>query len=110
MKRRSFFSLLIVGLVVLLLTNISGCSWLGRLSLSTPQTTPAAAMFVPKQAPVMVSMLVNPNQIDSLGQVVPRGERRKVRAELNKLKTSLLANTGLDYRRDIQPWIGAKLH
>lgn len=109
MKRRSFF-FLIVGLVVLLLTGIGGCSGLGQpLNLSSHQTTPAAARFVPKQSPVMVSMLVNPNQIDSLGQVVTRGERRKVRAELNQLKTSLLANTGLDYRRDIQPWIGDEI-
>lgn len=96
MKRRSFF-FLIVGVAVLLLTGIGGCSWLGRspLSLSTRQTTPVAAMFVPKQAPVMVSMLVNPGG-------------GKVRA-VNQLKTSLLANTGLDYKQDIQPWIGDEI-
>lgn len=96
MKRRSFFSFLIVSVAVLLVTGISGCSWLGQPLLSTRQTTPVAAMFVPKQAPVMVSMLVNPGG-------------GKVRAELNQLKTSLLANTGLDYRQDIQPWIGDEI-
>lgn len=96
MKRRSFF-FLIIGVAVLLLTGIGGCSGLGQpLSLSTRQTTPVAAMFVPKKAPVMVSMLVNPGG-------------GKVRAELNQLKKSLLANTGLDYRRDIQPWIGDEI-
>jgi hypothetical protein len=115
MKRRSFFSFLIVGVVVLMLTGIGGYFWLGRespLSLlrGGRQTTPAAAMFVPKQAPVMASMLVNPNRLESFGQVVARGgERRKLRAQLNDLKTSLLANTGLDYKRDIQPWIGDEI-
>lgn len=101
MKRRSFFSFLIVGVAVLLLTGVGGCSWLvGASPLNLlrggSQTTPLAAMFVPKQAPVMVSMLVNPGG-------------GKVRAELNQLKTSLLANTGLDYRQDIQPWIGDEI-
>jgi len=98
-----------------MLTGIGGYFWLGRespLSLlrGDSQTTPAAAMFVPKQAPVMVSMLVNPNHLESFGQVVARGgEQRKLRAQLNDLKTSLLANTGLDYKRDIQPWIGDEI-
>lgn len=110
MKQRSFF--LIVGVLVLLLTGIGGF-WLVRespLSLrGGSQSTPAAAMFVPKQAPVMVSMLVNPNRIESLAQVVSGSERRKLRTQLQQLKTSLFANTGLDYKRDVQPWIGDEL-
>jgi len=101
MKRRSFFYFLAAGVVVLLLTGISGCQWLGRDPFSLlgggNQTTPAAAMFVPKQTPVMVSLLVNPDRL---------GKRRQ---SLNQLKTSLLANTGLDYRRDLQPWLGNEI-
>ena len=115
MKRRSFFYLLAAGVIVLLLTGIGGYYWLVRdspLSLlqGGNQTTPGAAMFVPKQAPVMASMLVNPNRLEALGQAVTLpGERRRARTELNKLKTSLLANTSLDYRRDIQPWLGDEI-
>jgi hypothetical protein len=108
MKQRSFFSFLIVGVVVLLLT---GCSYLGfgrgnPLSLlrGGSQANPAAAMFVPKQAPAMVSLLVNPDALDSFWQMIASGERRQG-AELSSLKTSLLADTGLDYQRDIKPWI-----
>lgn len=105
MKLSSFFHFLAVSVVMLLLTGIGGCNWLARESPLTSiqggsQTTPEAAMFVPKQAPVTVSLLVNPDRI---------GERRQSRSELNKLKTSLLANTGLDYRRDIQPWLGDEI-
>mgnify|MGYP000303574248 CR=1 FL=1 len=109
-KQRSFF--LIVGVIVLLLTGIGGFWLVRESSLSLrggSQSTPAAAMFVPKQAPVMVSMLVNPNRIESLGQVVSGSERRKLRTQLQQLKTSLFANTGLDYQRDVQPWIGDEL-
>ena len=114
MKRRSFFNLLAAGVVVLLLTGIGGYYWLVRDSplnlFQGGQTIPKAAMFVPKQAPVMASMLVNPNRLEALGLLVTLpGQRRQARTELNKLKTSLLANTSLDYRRDIQPWLGDEI-
>ncbi len=106
MKRRSFFNFLAAGIVVLLLTGIGGCNWLMRESPLTllgggSQTTPAAAMLVSKQSPVIMSLLVNPDRIE--------GWRRRSPLELNQLKTSLLANTGLEYRRDIQPWLGNEI-
>ncbi|MBV8887509.1 MAG: DUF3352 domain-containing protein [Chroococcidiopsidaceae cyanobacterium CP_BM_RX_35] len=102
MKRRSFFYFLAAGVVVLLLTGISGCQLLGQGSPLTRfqggnQATPAAAMFVPKQAPAMVSLLVNPDRLS-----------RKQRS-LNQLKTNLLASTGLEYQRDLQPWLGNEI-
>ncbi len=115
MNRRSFFSFLAAGVVVLLLIGISGYYWIVSQSPLTllrggSQTTPAAAIFVSKQAPVMVSMLVNPDKLESLRQLVTRPlERRRSRSELEGLKTSLLADTGLDYRRDIQPWLGEEI-
>jgi len=44
----------------------------------------------------MVSLLVNPDRLESFRQVGARpGQRRRARQELNQ-KTNLLANTGLD--------------
>lgn len=115
MNRRSFFYSLAASVVVLLLIGISGYYWIVSQSplpllRGGSQTTPTAAMFVSKQAPVMVSMLVNPDKLESLRQLVTSPlERRRSRSELEGLKTSLLADTGLDYRRDIQPWLGEEI-
>ncbi|PIG90685.1 DUF3352 domain-containing protein [Gloeocapsopsis sp. IPPAS B-1203] len=115
MKRRPFFYFLAVSIVVLLLTGIGGCYWLVRGSPLTllqggTQATPEAAIFVPKQAPVMVSILVNPDRLEKLRQAIARPkERRRSRLELDQIKTTLLANTGLDYRRDVQPWLGDEI-
>lgn len=115
MNRRSFFYSLAASVVVLLLIGISGYYWIVSQSPLTllrggSQTTPTAAMFVSKQAPVMVSLLVNPDKLESLRQLVTSPlERRRSRSELEGLKTSLLADTGLDYRRDIQPWLGEEI-
>lgn len=115
MNRRSFFSFLAAGVVVLLLIGISGYFWIISQSPLTlhsggSKTDPAAAMFVSKQAPVMVSLLVNPDKLESLQQLATRSKQGKTSLfDLDDLKTSLLADTGLDYRRDIQPWLGEEI-
>lgn len=112
MKLRSFFSVLIAVVVVLLSIGAGGLVWLtaqSPLGLLKGGATiqPAAAMFVPRQAPLMVSLLVNPDRLDALRQVVARpAERRRARVELAQFKQSLLANTDLSYERDVQPWLG----
>jgi hypothetical protein len=75
-----------------------------------PTTTPAAAVFVSKQTPLLASMLVNPDRLEALRQVFATPEQRsRSHAEFEQIKKSLLANTGLDYSRDIQPWIGDEI-
>ena len=44
-------------------------------------------------------MLVNPDRFEALDGGV----------KLSKLKTSLLANTGLNYQKDVQPWLGSEI-
>jgi len=115
MKLRSFFYALAVGVVMLLLLAGGGWFWVSAhspLTLLQEQEvkTPTAAIFVPKQAPAMISLLVNPDRLAALRQVmVPPQKRRGAIAEFKQLENSLLANLGLDYQRDIQPWIDDEL-
>jgi hypothetical protein len=112
MKLRSFFSILATSVLVLLLVGASGFYWLtARSPLALlrggPTEGPAAAMFIPKQAPAVVSLLVNPERLEAFRQVVAApGARRQSKAEIEQLKQSLLANTGLDYKQDVEPWLG----
>ncbi len=115
MKLRSFFSFLVVGVLALLALSAGGFYWLTtqtplNLLNGGPTTTPAAAVFVSKQAPLLVSMLVNPDRIEALRQVFATpAERNRSHAEFEQIKKSLLVNTNLDYSRDIQPWIGDEI-
>lgn len=115
MKLRSFFSFLIAGVLALLALSAGGFYWLTtqtplNLLNGGPTTTPAAAVFVSKQAPLLASMLVNPDRIEALRQVFATpAERSRSHAEFEQIKKSLLANTDLDYSRDIQPWIGDEI-
>ncbi|MBR8838060.1 MAG: DUF3352 domain-containing protein [Stigonema ocellatum SAG 48.90 = DSM 106950] len=99
MRKRLLLGFLATTVVVLLLIGTTGCNSLsGKTPLSlvggTVTREPSAAIFVSKKAPVMVSMLVNPDRLEG---------------DLSKLKTSLLANTRIDYRKDIQPWLGNEI-
>lgn len=115
MKLRSLFSILAVSVLGILLIGAVGFNWFTTRSPlaslgSKPDASPAAAMFVSKQAPVMASLLVNPDRLEVLSQGIPNsGERRQAKAELEQLKQSLLLSPDLDYKRDVQPWIGDEI-
>ncbi|PMB44334.1 hypothetical protein CEN40_14215 [Fischerella thermalis CCMEE 5205] len=103
MKQALFFRSLAAITMMLLFITISGCSGLSStnsfVGISGTTQQPGAAIFVSQQAPVIMSMLVNPDKLQAL-------ERE---GELSKLKTSLLASTSLDYKQDIQPWLGNEI-
>ncbi len=112
MKLRSFLFTLAAGAIALLLIAVITLSWIlaqSPLNLlkGGVNTYPQAAMFVPKQAPALVSLLVNPEKLEALRQLAaPISQRRRSHKEWQELKTNLLAQTGLDYQQDIKPWLG----
>ncbi|MBW4462608.1 MAG: DUF3352 domain-containing protein [Nodosilinea sp. WJT8-NPBG4] len=115
MKFRSFIRPLAIaaGLVLVL-----GLGLLGRLTLNTPlylierggQAQPQALQFVPKQSPVVASVLVRPDRLASLWEYLAAPRlRQETRHDQELIAQALLANTGLNYSRDIQPWLGEEV-
>lgn len=114
MKLRSFFYTLVASVVVLLLIGGSVFVWIAAHNpltlLQGRQLIPETAMFVSRQAPVMVSLLVNPDRLEAFRQVVASPQtRRQSRAEFKQLRQNLTASLGLDYQTDIQPWLGEEI-
>lgn len=115
MKLRSFLILLGVASATLLLVGVSFFfSLLGQTPLSllntNPKTIPTATVFVPKNAPFTASLLVNPDRLEAFRQVLAEPkERQRSHAEFNRFKKILLGNTGLNYKRDIKPWLGGEI-
>jgi len=112
MSLRSFSKILAIAAAILLLAGVGIYWWRNhptKLVLAT--TTPpnqSAVIFVPKKAPLMASLLINPDELQSLGQSigVPRGP---LRDRLKKIEKDLLSNGAIDYKRDIQPWAGEEV-
>ncbi|MFN6567206.1 DUF3352 domain-containing protein [Dendronalium sp. ChiSLP03b] len=101
-RQRSFLGFVVAGAIALLVIVIFGFYWFfvkSPVNLTASNSQSGAAIFVSKLAPVMVSLLTNPDRLQAL-------ERE---GELSKLKTSLLAKSGIDYKQDIQPWLGNEI-
>lgn len=115
MKLRSFFTALLVLVLGFLLAGLGGAYWIWAQSPipllnGGVEGVPTAAMFIPKQAPFVVSLLVHPDRLDAVRQLTARpSQRRQAEAELAQLKQGLLTNLDLDYDRDIQPWLGSEV-
>ena len=109
-RRRVIISLVIIlGLVLGLILGRGW--WVGRRSLAllqgSRQPTPETLQFVPKQSPLVVSLLVRPDRLAEvwLGLAQPK-QRPQIKRELAWLEDVLLAGTGLSYQQDLQPWLG----
>jgi hypothetical protein len=111
MKRRSFFTVLAAVAAVLLLSGLVGFAWLfaqSPLALlrGSANPHPQAMIFIPQQAPVMGSLLVNVDRLEGLRlALVPPDQRKAQRAEFEAVRDGLLGG-GLRYGRDVQPWLG----
>lgn len=115
MKSRSFYSILVAVVIALLTVGATGFYWLVagsplQLLKSGQIPTPAAAIFVSRQAPVVASLLVNPDQLAGFRQVVAQpADRRQARREMIQIKERVASTLGLDYEQDIQPWLGSEV-
>ncbi|MGF1520722.1 MAG: DUF3352 domain-containing protein [Leptolyngbyaceae cyanobacterium] len=74
------------------------------------QAVPAAAQFVPRQAPIMVSLLARPDRLWQLRQMLTSpSERFQARQEWQSLQTALKDSMGWNYDTDVRPWLGQEI-
>lgn len=115
MNLRSFYVALSAVVIGSLLVAVVGFAWLAAQSpLSVLQggerTDPEAAVFVPKQSPLVVSLLVNPDRLEALRiAIAPPEFRRRARKELEQFKQGILTERQLNYATDIRPWLGDEI-
>lgn len=111
MKSRTFYSAIALFAGLLILIGVAGF-W--RLTSQNPrslltqggQEEPVAAQFVPRQAPVMVSLLARPDRVWQLRQLLtPSNQRFAARQEWQSLKQTLAEAIGWDYDTDLRPWL-----
>ncbi|MEM7726386.1 MAG: DUF3352 domain-containing protein [Cyanobacteria bacterium P01_A01_bin.45] len=104
MRQKSIFKALIAVVIALLLTGLTGCDRFSTTSFrqvgeNQSSENLGTAMLISKQAPFTVSILTS----DMNWQKVAEN------ADISKLKKSLFANTNIDYKKDIQPWLGKEM-
>jgi hypothetical protein len=120
MKLRSFYSALIGVVVVLLLASAAGAYWLTAgpaapvvakvQTVRARPTRPTGTMFVSRQAPVMLSLLANPEQLtDSWVAEATPARRKLLQSELEQVPQNLFSELELDYERDLKAWLGSEV-
>jgi hypothetical protein len=100
-NQRLSFRFIVAGVVAVLLA-ITGFYWFlfkSPVKLNTPISQPGAAIFVSNVAPAMVSLLVNPEGLQSIEK----------KGEISQIKNSLLAKTNINFNDDIKPWLSNEI-
>ncbi len=113
MRSRSVIYILLAILLAVVLLVAGGLSWWStknpqRLIENAYGGSPTAAIFLPRQSPLVLSLLVNPDQLESFQEAVS-SDRQRTQTEWMRLKQGLVAGFDLDYERDVQPWLGNEL-
>ncbi len=117
-KKITFFTIFAA---IVLAFGLASCG-LSGVSPSNPRilfgdegkVSPDASIFVPKQAPFMASLLVNPDQLEEFVQQTEASKKNspnnpQISRQLQRFKESLLAPTQVNYSTDIQPWLGNEI-
>jgi len=111
MKSRTFYTAIATLAGILLLVGIAGFWGLTSqnprvLITQGGQTYPQAAQFIPRQSPLMASLLARPDRLWQLRQLLtPANQRFQVRQEWQSLQQSLENLVGWDYDTDVRPWL-----
>ncbi|NEQ43553.1 MAG: DUF3352 domain-containing protein [Leptolyngbya sp. SIOISBB] len=111
MKSRTFYSAIALVAGFLLLVGVGGFWGLTaqnpRILLTQGgQEQPLAAQFVPRQSPLMISLLARPDRLWQLRQLLtPANQRFEARQEWQFLQRSLEDLVGWNYEADVRPWL-----
>ena len=107
---RSFIKILTTGaiaftvLTIFIVMAIASSSSIGLLR--GVNTLPSGTAFVPRQAPAMISLLANPEQLYGIRQVtLPLSKRQSDRQEWQQWTRDNFNKLGLNYQQ-LKPWLG----
>ena len=67
-----------------------------------------ATTFVPAASPFSLSLLTSPEALLALGQANIDDEQQAI-AQAERFEKNALAGTGLNYERDLKPWLGSEV-
>jgi hypothetical protein len=113
MKQKSFFVGLTIATIVMLIFSIVA---VGKVLSTNPKgylaadLQPLAAQFLPRRSPLVASFLVNPDRLALAAKLATKpSDRRQLDREITEFKWQLKQTWKLDYKQDIQPWLGSEV-
>ncbi len=98
--------LLPVGGSIALITMGSLAFWALTRSNVTPGTFPIGANVIPQDALMVLTVTTDPNQWRQLRSFGTPASQTALDQNMAQIRDRFLTPNGIDYERDIQPWVG----
>jgi hypothetical protein len=115
MKVRSLIIAILTGVIALSIVGANAYGWAIEhrsilLLNRTIAQPPATAIFVPRNASAVISLLANIDDLGNLHRLATPGNKRRVEYHaIAQWKKQLADRVHLDYQREIAPWLGEEL-
>lgn len=115
MKSRSSLSkIVIISLGVILVVVLSVGLFSGKypnyINQGGVKNNPQGIVFVPKRSPIMVSLLINPDKLGVIANLLPSNdEQKRVLRSIEQLRTKLLSQAQVDSEADLSSWLGEEI-
>ncbi len=115
MKVRSLIIAILTGVIALSIVGANAYGWVIEhrsilLLNRTIRQPPATAIFVPKNASAVISLLANPDDLGNLHRLAtPDRQKRAEYHAITQWKQRLANRLHLDYQREIAPWLGEEI-
>jgi hypothetical protein len=115
MKVRSLIIAILTGVIALSIVGANAYGWIVEhrsilLLNRTIRQPPATAIFVPKNASAVISLLANLDDLGNLHRLAtPERQKRAEYHAIAQWKKQLADRVHLDYQREIAPWLGEEI-
>lgn len=115
MKPRSSLSKIVIIslgiiLVVVLSVGFFSGNYSNYLKTGGVKNNPQGIVFVPKRSPLMVSLLINPDKLGVIANLLPSNdEQKRVLRSIEQLRTKLLSQAQVDSEADLSSWLGEEI-
>ncbi len=115
MKVRSLIIAILTGVIALSIVVANAYGWVIEhrsilLLNRTIKQPPTTAIFVPKNASVVISLLANLDDLANLHRLATPGDKKRVEYHaIAQWKQRLADRVHLDYQREIAPWLGEEI-
>jgi Protein of unknown function (DUF3352) len=114
MKSRSVVPKIVIVVGVIFVAIISLWLFSGKYSnyitKGGVKNNPQGIVFIPKQSPLMVSLLINPDKLGIITNLLPsNGEQKRVLKAIEQFRTKLLSQAQVDSVEDLRDWLGDEI-
>ncbi|MBL1210870.1 DUF3352 domain-containing protein, partial [Geminocystis sp. GBBB08] len=106
------FLIVIVGVIFIAVVSLwlFSATYSNYITKEGVKNNPQGVVFIPKQSPLMVSLLINPDKVGIIANLLPSNDQQKrVLKAIEQFRTKLLSQAQVDSEEDLRDWLGDEI-